>query len=95
MAFLKRPRPLPNLTLCGNPLPWTNRIKHLGINIENKNDGCEHDMVTKNAQYVAKNIELNQEFSFAHPNTKMKINQIYNSHYSGTMESVWPRILKY
>ena len=84
MAFLKRPRPLPNLTLCGNPLPWTNRIKHLGINIENKIDGCEHDMVTKNAQYVAKNIELNQEFSFAHPNTKMKINQIYNSHYSGS-----------
>jgi hypothetical protein len=33
MAFLKRQRPLPNLTLCGNPLPWTNRIKHLGINI--------------------------------------------------------------
>ena len=36
MAFLKRPRPLPNLSLCGNPLPWTNRIKHLCINIENK-----------------------------------------------------------
>ena len=54
------------------------------MNIENKIDGCEHDMVTKNAQYVAKNIELNQEFSFAHPNTKLKINQIYNSHYSGS-----------
>ena len=84
IAFLKRPRPLPNLTLCGNPLPWTTRIKHLGINVENKINGCEHDMVIKNAQYVTKNIELNQEFSFAHPSTKLKVNQIYNSHYSGS-----------
>ena len=38
----------------------------------------------KNAQYISKNIELNQEFSFTHPSTKIKINKIYNSHYSGS-----------
>ena len=36
------------------------------------------------AQYDGKNIKLNQEFSFAHPATKIKLNQIYNSHFSGS-----------
>ena len=38
----KDPRP--------NPLPWTDKCKHLGINIENKINGCEHDMKVKAAQ---------------------------------------------
>ena len=84
MVFLKRPRPLPNLLLCGNPLPWTTKCKHLGINVENKIDGCEHDMRIKKAQYTGKNIELNQEFYFVHPSTKIKVNNIYNSHYYGS-----------
>jgi hypothetical protein len=84
LAFLQKPRPLPSMMLCGNPLPWTDKFKHLGINIENKIDGCEHDMKVKRAQYIDKNIELNQEFYFAHPSTKVKVNQIYNSHYSGS-----------
>ena len=83
LAFLKKARPLPNLILCGNPLPWTNKCKHLGINLENKIDGCQYDMKVKNAQYIGKNLELNQEFHFTHPSTKLKLNQIYNSHYSG------------
>ena len=81
MAFLKTNRVLQNLTLCGNPLPWTDKCKHLGTIITNKIDGCEEDMKVKNAKYVGKNIELNQEFFFAHPDTKLKINQIYNSSY--------------
>ena len=84
VAFLKKSRPLPNLLLCGNPLPWTKKFEHLGIDIEDQINGCEHDMVIKNAKYVSKNIELNQEFSFAHPSTKLKINKIYNSHYFGS-----------
>ena len=85
LAFLKKPRPLPNLILCGNPLPWTSKYKHLGINLENKIDGCQHDMKVKNAQYIGKNLDLNQEFHFSHPSTKLKLNQIYNSHYSGSV----------
>ena len=84
MAFLKTQRTLPNLTLCGNPLPWTDKIKHLGTTITNKIDGCEDDMRVKNAAYVEKNIELNQEFFFTHPSTKLTMNRIYNSHYSGS-----------
>ena len=84
MAFLKTDRILPNLVLCGNPLPWTDKCKHLGTTITNKIDGCEEDLKVKNAMYVEKNIELNQEFFFAHPSTKLTINKIYNSHYSGS-----------
>ena len=84
MAFLKTPRNIPNLTLCGNPLPWTDKCKHLGTTITNKIDGCEEDMKVKNAMYVEKNIELNQEFFFAHPSTKLSVNKIYNSHYSSS-----------
>ena len=41
-------------------------------------------MRVKNAAYVEKNIELNQEFFFTHPSTKLTMNRIYNSHYSGS-----------
>ena len=75
---------LPNLILCGNPLPWTDRCKHLGTTKTNKIDGCEDDMRVKNANYVGKNIELNQEFFFAHPETKLQMNQIFNSHYTSS-----------
>ena len=84
MAFLKKLRPLPNLNLCGNPLPWTEKCKHLGITLANKIDGCQADMEVKNAMYVQKNIDINQEFYFAHPDTKLSINNIYNSHFSGS-----------
>ena len=41
-------------------------------------------MRVKNAAYVEKNIELNQEFFFTHPSTKLTMNRIYISHYSGS-----------
>ena len=41
-------------------------------------------MKVKNAMYVEKNIELNQEFFFAHKATKLSLNKIYNSHYSSS-----------
>ena len=85
LAFLKKQRTLPNLILCGNPLPWTDRFKHLGINIENKINGCEYDMRIKKASYAGKNIELNQEFCWAHPNTKIQVNKIFNSHFYGSV----------
>ena len=84
LAFLKVPRDLPNIHLCGNPLPWTDRFKHLGVTIGNRVDGCLQDITIKNAQYISRNIELNQEFHFADPFTKLKLNKIHNSHYYGS-----------
>ena len=52
--------------------------------VTTKIDGCEEDMKVKNAKYIGRNVELNQEFSFAHPSTKLKINNIYNSHFTSS-----------
>ena len=84
MAFLKKPRQLPNLTLCGNPLPWVEKLKHLGNTVSNVIDGGQLDMKIKTAKYIDKNNSLNQEFFFAHPQSKFKINTVYNSHFSGS-----------
>ena len=39
----------------------------------------KQDLLEKRAMYIAKNNELRQEFYFAHPKTKLWINNIYNT----------------
>ena len=80
MAFLKKGRNLRNLTLDGHCLPMVKSIRHLG----NKLDGIRQDMREKRARFIQKNNELCQEFSYADPITKMKLNSIYNSHFTGS-----------
>ena len=41
-------------------------------------------MLEKRARFIDKNNELCQEFHFAHPRTKFKMNQIFNCHFSGS-----------
>ena len=84
MAFLHKPRELPGLLLCGTPLPWVNKIKHLGNYISNTMDGNQLDVKVKAANYIDKNNSLCQEFYFAHPESKVKINNIYNGHWTGS-----------
>ena len=84
IGFLKKLRKLKNLKLCGNNLPWVNTFKHLGNNLSNQNSITGHDIDVKRAVAITKNIEMNQEFYFASPFTKFKINEIYNSHYTGS-----------
>ena len=70
--------------LCGNPLPWVSDGKHLGITISNKIDGMKTDIMVKRADYINKNNDILQEFNFSHPDSKIKINSIYNSHFTGS-----------
>lgn len=42
------------------------------------------DIKQKRAQYITKNNELIQEFSFSHPDAVMRVNQIYNTHFTGS-----------
>ena len=84
MAFLKHPRILPSLSLCGIPLPWVNKLKHLGNTVANVVDGCQLDQKINNAKYIEKNNTLCQELHFAHPQSLFKVNTIYNSHYTGS-----------
>ena len=83
MAFLKKPRELPNMILCGNPLPWVEKLVHLGNIVGNKIDGGQLDLRQKAARYIDKNCNINQEFSFAHPSSRVLLNKIYNCHFSG------------
>ena len=84
IAFLKKNENLPEIKLCGNSLPWVDQIKHLGHIVDNKGCHTNQDIIVKRAQFVNKNMELNQEFQFAGPKTRFKINQIYNSHFYGS-----------
>ena len=82
MAFLKEQRELPAMFLRGNPLPWVDNLKHLGTCVTNQLNGCQLDMKQKMGKYIDKNCSINQEFSFAHPLTKISGNNIYNWHFS-------------
>ena len=86
MAFVKKKRELRNLTLANNPLPWVDSGKHLGIKIVNQGDNLlSHDCKEKRARYIQRNNELMQEFAFADCTTKTLINNIYNSHFTGSV----------
>ena len=87
LAYLQKNRSLPPMYLCGNPLPWVSSAKHLGITLENKIDGLKKEILIKRADFIKKNNEIIQEFHFSHPETKIKINSIYNSHFTGS--SLW------
>ena len=71
------------LTLCGNVLPWVNKILHLGTTITNEKDILAKDTMQKRAGYINRNNELLQEFYFAHPQSLIKINGIYNTSFYG------------
>ena len=74
-----------NLVLDGNPLPWIEQAKYLGNTLTSIPDGWSKEARQKRAQYIEKNIEINQEFPTAHPEVKCRINQIYNSSFPGSM----------
>ena len=49
-----------------------------------KYDGLESDKKMKRAQNISKNCELQQELSFAHPNTRFEVNKIFDSYFNGS-----------
>ena len=81
---MRRHRELPQLKLCGTGLPWVSHGKHLGNTIENKMDGMKMDLKQKKAAYITKNNELLQEFGSDHPETLLRMKQIYNTHFTGS-----------
>ena len=86
IVFSKRPlkyNPVP-LRLDGNPLPWVMTAKYLGNDIDNIPAGLSRDVKRKRAMFIERNLEINQEFPFAHPELKCKLNRIYNSAFPGS-----------
>ena len=93
MVFQKKERVLRKLKLNGKDLPWVRSVKHLGSTITNEYDcRMSHDLMEKRARYVSRNNELVQEFFFAHPSTKIWINNVYNtSFYSSPLWSIYSK----
>ena len=82
---MRSKKPLPKMRLCGHLLPWVDKIIHLGNTITNQVDMISSDMNMKKGRYIARNIEINQEFNFADLETKIKVNSIYNSKWFGSV----------
>ena len=84
MAFLKKERSLPNIRLNGKDLPWVKAAKHLGCKVTVDSGSLSSDLMEKRAIYINKVNELSQEFYYAHPSTRIRINNIFNSHFYGS-----------
>ena len=85
MAYLNNDREVRNITLNGKDLPWVKTAKHLGCKIDDTQHGGLHtDLMEKRAIFINKVNELSQEFHFAHPLTKIRINNIFNSYFYGS-----------
>ena len=64
------------LRLNGNPLPWVTKAKYLGNDIDACGKGLSSDVKVKRAKIIERNVEINQEFPFAHPGVKCIINHL-------------------
>ena len=84
IAFVKKEKCLNNIILNGEKLPWVVNAKHLGCKISANIHGLSKDMMEKRAQYINRANELDQEFHFASPSTRVWINQVFNTSYFGS-----------
>ena len=82
IAFQRKTKEPSSITLNGEALPWVSTIKHLGTTIRSTiNCEMKQDLSEKRAAYIVKNNELNQEFHYAYPSTKIWLNN--NSSFYG------------
>ena len=79
-------RELTNIYLNGDALPWCERVVHVGNTIH-MNGTMEQDIREKRAMYIDRAMELNQEFISSPNEVKLKMQRLYNSHFTGS--SLW------
>ena len=73
------------LQLCGKNLPWVHSVKHLGTTItDDVGSRMAQDTLEKRAIYISRNNEINQEFYYSHPKTKIWMNNVFNTSYYGS-----------
>lgn len=68
-----------------NPIPWKNGTKYLVNRLINRINSLQDGTIAKIARYIARNCQLMQEFWFAHPELKCKLNKIFNSSFPGSV----------
>ena len=84
IAFSRKKETLPDITLCGNVLPWVNKVDHLGTVLTNDGDIVAKDVSVKRAAYIAKNNAIMQEFESYPSLVKIHINEVYNMSLTGS-----------
>ena len=81
MAFQRRRKDIKCMKLNGKALPWVSPLSHLGSTItDDCNCRMHQDTLEKRAIYISRNNELNQEFYFSHPKTKVWANDRLKNH---------------
>ena len=71
------------ITLNGDPLPWVDKVKHLG-NLLEQNNSMKLDCVTKRGKMIGKVNSLLQELHFTAPQVKMKLLNFYTTSFYGS-----------
>ena len=69
--------------LNGDSLPWKDHVNHLGTTLSS-NCTTSKDTMEKRAQFIQTCYNLNQEFSFASCDTRLKMLRLYNTAFYGS-----------
>ena len=72
-----------NITLDGLPLPWVDKIQHLGITLESDNS-MKTDISLKRGKFIGKVNSILQEFHFAKDEVLVKLLNIYATSFYGS-----------
>ena len=84
IAFnVKKKEQLGKILLNGDVLPWKDKVNHLGFTLTSDcSSAC--DTMEKRASFISRQYNLNQEFSFAKPEVKLKMSRLYNTAFYGS-----------
>ena len=74
------------ITLNGNPLPWVDKVKHLG-NVLDKDNNMKAECLTKHGTFIGKVNSLLQEFSYVDSDIMIRLIMIFASSFHGS--SLW------
>ena len=79
----KNKEQLGSIKLNGDPLPWKDKVNHLGFSLTS-NCSSASDVMVKRATFISNVYSLNQEFCFASPENKQKLCRLYNTAFYGS-----------
>ena len=63
------------IKLNGDPLPWKDKVNHLGFSLTS-NCSSAFDIMEKRAAFISNVYSLNKEFSVASPENKLRLYSI-------------------
>ena len=72
-----------NVVLDGVPLPWVDKVMHLGCMLESDNS-MKSDIALKRGRFIGKINSILQEFHFAHESVLIKLLNIYSTSFYGS-----------